>query len=53
MEEGEGCIVEVREPNAFFEFLPSLVTELACNINEMYSLDAGLEAVFEYLVEGK
>ena len=44
--------VEVDEPDRFFGSIPAVVAEAETRIDEMYSLDDNLEAVFDYLVEG-
>jgi ABC-2 type transport system ATP-binding protein len=44
--------VEVNEPDNFFGSMPAVVPEAGARIDEMYSLDDNLEAVFDYLVEG-
>lgn len=47
-----GITVEVNEPDGFFRSIPGMVAGLDIRVEEMYSLDDNLEAVFEYLVEG-
>ncbi len=44
--------VEVSEPDQFFDSLPMLVSEVGSDIEQLYSQDEGLEAVFKYLVMG-
>jgi ABC-2 type transport system ATP-binding protein len=43
--------VQVSKPDEFFNEITKLVTYLNCEIEQMYSLDDNLEAVFNYLVE--
>ena len=43
--------VQVSKPDEFFDNIAELITELNCKIEQMYSLDDNLEAVFNYLVE--
>ena len=43
--------VQVSKPDEFFDNIAELITELNCEIEQMYSLDDNLEAVFNYLVE--
>lgn len=45
-------VVEVTDPEKFFESVPTLVTEVGCEVEKFYSLDDDLEAVFRYLVMG-
>ncbi len=42
--------VQVLQPDAFFNDLPQIVTDMECNISGIHSLDDNLEAVFRYLV---
>jgi ABC-2 type transport system ATP-binding protein len=44
-------LVQVLKPDEFFDNISELITELNCKIEQMYSLDDNLEAVFNYLVE--
>ncbi len=44
--------VEVDEPDGFFGSVPVVVAEAGARIDEIYSLDDNLQAVFDYLVEG-
>ena len=44
--------VEVSDPEGFFSSIPGIVAGMDVRVDEMYSLDDSLEAVFEYLVEG-
>jgi ABC-2 type transport system ATP-binding protein len=44
-------IVGVDDPDGFFKSIPSIVADIDVKVDEMYSLDESLEAVFEYLVE--
>jgi ABC-2 type transport system ATP-binding protein len=44
--------VEVNDPDGFFRSIPGIVAGMGVRVDEMYSLDDSLEAVFEYLVEG-
>ncbi len=48
----DGITVEVDDPDGFFRSIPGIVAGMNIRIDEMYSLDDSLEAVFEYLVEG-
>jgi len=48
--ERKGAIVQVNEPEEFFNTLPGIVEDLGCDIDKVYSLDDNLEAVFRYLV---
>jgi ABC-2 type transport system ATP-binding protein len=43
--------VQVSKPDEFFENIANIVSDLKCEIKQMYSLDDNLEAVFNYLVE--
>jgi len=43
--------VQVSKPDEFFDNIAELIKELNCKIEQMYSLDDNLEAVFNYLVE--
>lgn len=45
-----GLMVETRAPDAFYARLPELSLENGSLINEVYSDDDNLEAVFKYLV---
>jgi ABC-2 type transport system ATP-binding protein len=45
-----GIMVETRAPDAFYSRLPQLSLEDGTHINEVYSDDDNLEAVFKYLV---
>ncbi len=47
-----GICVEITKPDVFFDSMPRIVAGLDERIDEMYSLDDNLEAVFQYLVEG-
>lgn len=44
--------IETRHPDEFFGSLTELLVEEDIEIENMYSPDEGLEAVFKYLVEG-
>ncbi len=44
--------IEVSQPDQFFDSLPSILTGLDAEIEQLYSQDEGLEAVFKYLVMG-
>jgi len=44
------AIVQVQQPDEFFNAFPSLVEELGCEVDKVYSLDDNLESVFRYLV---
>ncbi|MGD0464837.1 MAG: ABC transporter ATP-binding protein [Tepidisphaeraceae bacterium] len=46
----KGLMVETRSPDAFYARLPQLSLENGLLINEVYSDDDNLEAVFRYLV---
>lgn len=43
--------IQVSKPDEFFNNIAELITNLKCEIEQMYSLDDNLEAVFNYLVE--
>jgi ABC-2 type transport system ATP-binding protein len=43
--------VQVSKPDEFFDGIGRLIAELNCEIEQLYSLDDNLEAVFQYLVE--
>jgi ABC-2 type transport system ATP-binding protein len=43
-------IVETRSPDAFYSRLPELALEDGTALEEVYSDDDNLEAVFKYLV---
>jgi ABC-2 type transport system ATP-binding protein len=45
-----GLMVETRRPDAFYARLPALSLEDSMSIQEVYSDDDNLEAVFKYLV---
>jgi ABC-2 type transport system ATP-binding protein len=45
-----GVTVETRSPDAFYQRLPALALEPGLALNEVYSDDDNLEAVFKYLV---
>ncbi|NHK32088.1 MAG: ABC transporter ATP-binding protein [Asgard group archaeon] len=45
--------VRTANPDAFYHLIPELAIESKISINEMTSVDAGLEAVFEYLTKGR
>jgi ABC-2 type transport system ATP-binding protein len=45
-----GVLVETRSPDAFYGRLPHLALEEGLMIEEVYSEDDNLEAVFKYLV---
>jgi ABC-2 type transport system ATP-binding protein len=47
---GRGVLVETRTPDAFYSRLPQLSLEDGLAIQEVYSEDDNLEAVFKYLV---
>lgn len=44
-------LVETRQPDAFYARLPGLSLDEGLRVNEVYSDDDSLEAVFKYLVE--
>lgn len=48
----DGITVEVDDPEGFFTSIPEMTADMGVRVEEMYSLDDSLEAVFEYLVEG-
>ncbi len=50
--DGDGITVEVDDPEGFFTSIPGMTDDTGVRVEEMYSLDDSLEAVFEYLVEG-
>lgn len=50
MERESGLMVETRSPDAFYARLPELSLETGTAIDEVYSDDDNLEAVFNYLV---
>jgi ABC-2 type transport system ATP-binding protein len=45
--------IRTAKPDAFYNLILDLVAENGLEINEMTSLDAGLEAVFGYLTKGR
>jgi ABC-2 type transport system ATP-binding protein len=45
-----GILVQTRRPDLFYSRLPKLVGESGIRIDEVYSDDDNLEAVFKYLV---
>ena len=45
-----GVMVETRAPDAFYSRLPGLALEDGLHLDEVYSEDDNLEAVFKYLV---
>ena len=45
--------VRTADPDAFYCLIPELAIESKIDIHEMTSVDAGLEAVFEYLTKGR
>src|SRR5262249_42441198 len=45
-----GLLVETRAPDAFYARLPALALDDGTAIDEVYSDDDNLEAVFKYLV---
>ncbi|GIW88145.1 MAG: ABC transporter ATP-binding protein [Isosphaeraceae bacterium] len=51
LRQNDGSIlVETHQPDAFYERLPSLCLDEGLTIDELYSDDDSLEAVFKYLV---
>jgi ABC-2 type transport system ATP-binding protein len=50
LDDGKGIMVETRAPDAFYGRLPQLAIEDGLSIEEVYSDDDNLEAVFKYLV---
>jgi ABC-2 type transport system ATP-binding protein len=46
----KGIMLQVSKPDQFFDSIPGIVSEVGCNISQLYSLDDDLEAVFKYLV---
>jgi len=51
-EKNQEVQLEVRDPNAFYESLSTLVLEEHMSILSFSSPDNNLESVFQYLVEG-
>ncbi len=49
-DKNRSLIVETRAPDAFYSRLPGLASDAALGIEEVYSEDDNLEAVFKYLV---
>ncbi len=49
----ESLIVRTRNPQAFFEFVGTLVREHAIEVRRLQTLDAGADAVFDYLQQGR
>jgi len=49
--QGESVVIETRKPDAFYSRLPGLVMEHNIDIEQLYSPDDNLQAVFKYLVE--
>ncbi len=49
--EERAAVVETRDPDTFYDRLPSLAAERDTPIEEVYSDDDNLEAVFKYLVK--
>ncbi|NHJ41357.1 MAG: ABC transporter ATP-binding protein [Asgard group archaeon] len=45
--------IRTADPDAFYCLIPELAIESKIDIHEMTSVDAGLEAVFEYLTKGR
>jgi ABC-2 type transport system ATP-binding protein len=45
-----GITIQVSNPEAFFNGLPTIIGETDCGVSSMYSLDDNLEAIFKYLV---
>jgi len=48
--DGVGLSIETRDIDEFFQKLPALATSVGAGIQSLDSPDAGLEAVFDYLV---
>ncbi len=51
--EERGVLVHSHQPEEFFQSLPALVAKEKIEIQELYSEDDNLEAVFRYLVHGR
>jgi ABC-2 type transport system ATP-binding protein len=49
-EDGETLVVDTFEVDAFFDALPDLSARINPGIRRLVSSDAGLEAVFDYLI---
>ena len=52
-ENANRLIVETHSPNQFYELITKFVLENRIQIEQMYSLDNNLEAVFDYLIKQK
>ena len=52
-ENANRLIVETHKPNQFYELITKFVLENRIQIEQMYSLDNNLEAVFDYLIKQK
>ena len=52
-ENANRLIVETHRPNQFYELITKFVLENRIQIEQMYSLDNNLEAVFDYLIKQK
>ena len=52
-ENSNRLIVETHSPNQFYELITKFVLENRIQIEQMYSLDNNLEAVFDYLIKQK
>ena len=52
-EKANRLIVETHRPNQFYELITKFVLENRIQIEQMYSLDNNLEAVFDYLIKQK
>lgn len=50
-DEDRNLVIETRDVRAFFGHLTLLAAELRAGIESLESVDAGLESVFDYLVE--
>ena len=50
-EDGSSLTVETRKPDAFYARMPQLILENRIQIEQMYSPDNNLEAIFDYLIQ--
>ncbi|MFC1755051.1 ABC transporter ATP-binding protein [Thermoproteota archaeon] len=48
----DGITVELNDPDGFFTAIPNILADINVKVDEMFSQDDNLDAVFEYLVEG-
>jgi hypothetical protein len=49
----DSLIVRTRNPQEFFEHVAALVCEHGIDVQRMQTLDAGADAVFDYLQQGR